>query len=153
MQDADLEYDPKDYLPMLSCLKSNPNAAIYGSRYKNFNEQKNLFLFRRYKNQSFAAWTANLVLTFWTLLLYRVWITDTLTGYKIYPSNFFKNLDIKTSGFETDHEITAKLIRSNIKIFEVPISYIPRSVMEGKKIKASDGLKAIWTLLRFKFFK
>jgi glycosyltransferase involved in cell wall biosynthesis len=152
VQDADLEYDPNDYLPMLSCLNIYPEAAIYGSRYKTLIKNGGNFHFRRHKKQSFAAWIANIVLTYWTFFLYGVWLSDTLTGYKIYPSNFFRNLEIKTKGFETDHEITAKLIRNNIKIYEVPVSYFPRSIEEGKKIKATDGLKAVWTLIKYRFF-
>ena len=94
---------------------------------------------------------ANLLLTLWTFLLYGRWITDTLTGYKIYPREFFSRVEIVTRGFETDHEITAKLIRLGIRIHEVPISFSPRSEEEGKKIRARDGLIAVWTLLRFRF--
>jgi dolichol-phosphate mannosyltransferase len=74
-----------------------------------------------------------------------------LTGYKIYPREFFSQVEIITRGFETDHEITAKLIRLGIRVQEVPISFSPRSEEEGKKIRARDGLIAVWTLLRFRF--
>ena len=71
--------------------------------------------------------------------------------YKLYPAKILKAMKLETSGFETDHEITAKLIRGGLKIVEVPISYHPRSAEEGKKIKPSDGFMAVWTLLKFRF--
>jgi hypothetical protein len=91
------------------------------------------------------------VLSFLTFLLYGRWISDTLTAYKLYPAKVLKAMTIETRGFETDHEITAKLIRAGFRIAEVPISYRPRSLAEGKKIKPRDGLIAVWTLLRFRF--
>jgi hypothetical protein len=93
------------------------------------------------------------VLSCLTLLLYGRWISDTLTAYKLYPAKVLKRMKIETRGFETDHEITAKLIRAGLRIAEVPISYRPRSLAEGKKIKPRDGLIAVWTLLRFRFKK
>jgi hypothetical protein len=96
-------------------------------------------------------WIAGVLLTLWTALVYQRWITDTLTAYKLYPAQAVKKMQLRTSGFETDHEITAKLIRSGMRIVEVPIEYYPRSAEEGKKIKPSDGLIAVWTLLRFRF--
>jgi hypothetical protein len=92
-----------------------------------------------------------MLLTMWTFLLYGRWITDTLTGYKIYPREFFSTNSVVTHGFETDHEITAKLIRRGIAIHEIPIAFRPRSLEEGKKIRARDGFIAVWTLLRFRF--
>ena len=94
---------------------------------------------------------AGIILTFCVSILYGRWITDTLTAYKIYPINEIRSMNIITSGFETDHEITAKLIRLGIKIIDVPINYRPRTKVEGKKIKMSDGIIAIWTLIRFRF--
>ena len=91
-----------------------------------------------------------MLLTFWTALVYGRWITDLLTAYKLYPAQVMRNMRLRTSGFETDHEITAKLIRQGLRIVEVPIEYYPRSGDEGKKIKPSDGLIAVWTLLRFR---
>lgn len=153
VQDADLEYDPNDYLPMLQSLEENGRVAVYGSRVFGQLKYKRRFPFYlgKHKDQSVGAWFAGLLLSMWTFLLYGRWVTDTLTAYKLYPSETLKCFDIKTHGFETDHEITAKLIRSGIPIVEVPISYNPRSVEEGKKIKAKDGFIAVWTLLRFRF--
>jgi len=84
-------------------------------------------------------------------MLLGKWITDTLTAYKLYPGKLIRSYNIVTSGFETDHELTVFLIRSNIKIIEVPIHYYPRSVDEGKKIKTTDFFIALITFLRFRF--
>ena len=151
VQDADLEYDPADYIPMLAKL-ANLGGAVYGSRTLGQLRENGWTLTPgRHPRQLFGPWVANLLLTLWTFLLYGKWITDTLTGYKIYPREFFSRVEIVTRGFETDHEITAKLIRLGIRIHEVPISFSPRSEEEGKKIRARDGLIAVWTLLRFRF--
>jgi hypothetical protein len=84
-------------------------------------------------------------------MLYGKWITDTLTAYKLYPASVVRSMQIRTSGFETDHEITAKLLRGGCRIKEVPISYLPRTAEAGKKIKPRDGFIAVWTLLKFRF--
>ena len=86
------------------------------------------------------------------LILYQRLITDPLTGYKLYEKSFFKNNTIKSKGFEADHEITAKLIKKNFKIIEIPINYKPRTKAEGKKINFFDGLKAIYTIIIYRFF-
>lgn len=152
IQDADLEYDPNDYFPLLEKLNQFPNCAIYGSRILGQIKKSGLSFYPgRHKNQAFGPWIASICLSMWTFLLYRKWISDTLTGYKIYPSEILKSFHVKTAGFETDHELTAKLILKNIAIYEVPISYLPRTKEEGKKIKMQDGFIALWTLLRFRF--
>ncbi|HVP00728.1 MAG TPA: glycosyltransferase family 2 protein [Bryobacteraceae bacterium] len=151
VQDADLEYDPADYIPMLKAL-AQYGGAVYGSRtLGQLREHGWSWTPGRHPGQSIGPWVANVLLTFWTFLLYGRWITDTLTGYKIYPREFFSKITVVTRGFEADHEITAKLIRKGIPIHEVPVSFRPRSVMEGKKIRARDGFIAVWTLLRFRW--
>ena len=151
IQDADLEYDPSDYLQLVAGLKNA--EVVYGSRtLGQRNLQRGFTLFPgKHPAQSAGPWLAGWLLTTWTWLMYGRWITDTLTAYKLYPAPAVKKLKLRTSGFETDHEITAKLIRMGLRIAEVPIAYYPRSRKEGKKIKASDGLIAVWTLLRFRF--
>jgi dolichol-phosphate mannosyltransferase len=152
IQDADLEYHPADYLPMLAALRDRKADVVYGSRTRGQVAAQGRGLFPgKHPRQGMGPWLAGVVLTFWTALLYGRWITDTLTAYKLYPAGVLKTLKLRTSGFETDHEITSKLIRLHQKIVEVPIAYDPRSREEGKKIKASDGIKAVWTLLRFRF--
>jgi glycosyltransferase involved in cell wall biosynthesis len=153
IQDADLEYDPKDYLPMLAALRNTKADAVYGSRTlgQRAAQPKWTLFPGKHPQQGAGPWLAGALLTLWTALVYRRWITDTLTAYKLYPGPVVKSMKLRTSGFETDHEITAKLVRLNKQIIEVPISYYPRSRHEGKKIKPSDGLIAVWTLLRFRF--
>ena len=96
---------------------------------------------------------AGVFLALCVVLLYGRWITDTLTAYKIYPIQEIRKMNIITNGFETDHEITAKLICNGIQILEVPINYHPRTLKEGKKIRMRDGFIALWTFLRFRFYR
>jgi glycosyltransferase involved in cell wall biosynthesis len=150
IQDADLEYEPNDYLALLKGLSRGD--VVYGSRTKGQYSRGGSKLFPgKHPKQGIGPWVAGVLLTLWTALVYWRWITDTLTAYKLYPAPAVKKMQIRTTGFETDHEITAKLIRRGLRIVEVPIEYYPRSAEEGKKIKPSDGLIAVWTLLRFRF--
>lgn len=150
IQDADLEYEPNDYPALLQALRHAD--VVYGSRtLGQFRDQGFSLTPGRHPQQKFGPWLAGAILTFWTFCLYGRWITDTLTAYKLYPAPQLKQMKLRTSGFETDHEITAKLIRMGLRIAEVPIAYYPRSVEEGKKIKPRDGLIAVWTLLRYRF--
>jgi glycosyltransferase involved in cell wall biosynthesis len=153
IQDADLEYDPNDYLAMVAALAPGKADVVYGSRTMGQRARQSRWtLFPgKHPNQGTGPWLAGVLLTLWTALIYGRWITDTLTAYKLYPGDVVKTMKLRTSGFETDHEITAKLNRLGKKIVEVPIAYYPRSKEEGKKIKPSDGLIAVWTLLRFRF--
>jgi dolichol-phosphate mannosyltransferase len=152
IQDADLEYDPDDYIPMLRALRETGADVIYGSRTLGTFEAQGWSLTPgKHRLQRTGPWFAGVLLTLWTAMVYGRWITDTLTAYKLYPADVVRRMNIRTSGFETDHEITAKLVRLGHRIVEVPIRYYPRSAEEGKKIKPRDGLIAVWTLLRFRF--
>jgi glycosyltransferase involved in cell wall biosynthesis len=150
VQDADLEYDPNDYLVLLAAVP-NSRTAVYGSRILGQLKTRRSWLPGKHPRQSIGPYVAGLVLSLWTFLLYGRWLTDTLTAYKLYPRSLFEKLEVKTAGFETDHEITAGLIRLNYEIVEVPIHYEPRTIAEGKKIKARDGAIALWTLFRFRW--
>ena len=152
VQDADLEYDPDDYIQMLRNMTST-NTVVYGSRtLHQFRHNGRRFPFPgRHPDQNFGAWLAGVLLTLWTFIIFGRWVTDTLTGYKVYPTGTIRGMNIKTNGFETDHELTAKLIRRGVKIIEVPINYAPRTTIEGKKIRFSDGVLAVWTIFRFRW--
>jgi dolichol-phosphate mannosyltransferase len=150
VQDADLEYDPADYPALLAALPAAGTAAVYGSRTLGQSARRWTLFRGKHPDQSFGAWAANRLLSFWILALYGRWISDPLTGYKLYPTRVVQAMTVRSTGFEADHEMTAKLIRKHIPIFEVPVRYTPRSVAEGKKIRATDGLIALWTLLKYR---
>ncbi|MBF0436677.1 MAG: glycosyltransferase family 2 protein [Magnetococcales bacterium] len=152
VQDADLEYDPDDYPALLLALEGRDDVAVYGSRILGQMERHgwNWPFPGRHPSQNLGPWLMNMILAVWTWLLYGRWISDMLTGYKVYPLHVLRQLSIRTCGFETDHELSAKLLGKKIKIIEVPISYHPRSVVQGKKIRPMDGLIALFTLLRFR---
>ncbi len=152
VQDSDLEYDPQDFLPMLMALDEEGTTAVYGSRTMWALRHSGFSLTPgRSPGQAIGPWLANLLLTLVTFVLYGRWISDMLTGYKVYPTRLLQGFNIRTHGFETDHEISAKLIRAGVHIKEVPVRYYPRSIEEGKKIRMRDGLIAVYTLLRYRF--
>jgi glycosyltransferase involved in cell wall biosynthesis len=149
IQDADLEYDVKDYKELLSALRvsmDNDRVAIYGSRtiYKKSPDSgETRYRFKPIPGQSLGPWFANIVLSATVGLLYGRWISDTLTAYKLYRKSFFDINHIYSAGFEADHEITAKLLNQGFQIIEVPVAYSPRSIEEGKKIRPKDGIVAL----------
>jgi dolichol-phosphate mannosyltransferase len=154
VQDADLEYDPADYRALLAAIPDAAGpVAVYGSRIRGEVQRRGGWrpFPGKHPRQGLGAWAAGVLLTLWTFLLYGRFITDTLTAYKLYPTHLIRSFTVRTSGFETDHELTAKLIRRSVRIIEVPIHYHPRSTAEGKKIRARDGFVAAATLLRFRF--
>ena len=148
IQDGDLEYDPGDIIKMCKEVNQNMNKSIYGSRYLPL--KYNLFP-KFNKKQAILPYLANIIFIIMFLLLYKRIITDPLTGYKLYPMNFFEKFEIHSNGFEADHEITAKLIKNNYLIEEIPVSYKPRTIAEGKKINFFDALKAIKTIIEYRF--
>ena len=141
IQDADLEYDPNDYVPMLEAMRQGA-TVVYGSRY----------LAHRgpYPNQSVMAYLGGVSLSVVCKMLTGRWITDTVTAYKLFPRSLLTNLALETSGFELDHEITAKVAARGHDIREVPIQYRPRSRRDGKKIGARDWLIAVRTFTRWR---
>lgn len=153
IQDADLEYDPEDYHQILHAVSELGFNVVYGSRALHRGEILPR-LKRTYpgKRRTYlSSWIAGHLINFWAFMLFGKYLTDTLTGYKLYRSDIVKSIKIKTNGFETDHELTAKVIKMGHDIYEVPVSYEPRTRAEGKKISMKDGFKAIWTFLRFRF--
>jgi len=144
IQDADLEYDPKYYKPLLTPITSGKAKVVYGSRLKTMK----LAFWGREKTPLPLHYLANLFLSFLTNILYGSNLTDMETGYKMMVKEVYKSLDLKSNRFEIEPEITAQILKKGFTILEVPISTKPRSYREGKKIKARDSLLAILTLLR-----
>ena len=139
VQDGDVEYDPRDYLKLLEPLVSGNAKIVYGSRFMN-----PVHGMRR------RNWIANKALTLATNMLYRAKIPDEATAYKAFAREVIDAVDLRCVRFEFCPEITAKARRLGYKISEVPISYNPRGISEGKKIRWRDGAEALWTLVRYR---
>ena len=139
IQDADLEYDPQDYIPMLQLLLSGQADIVYGSRYLGRG---------RYPNQSLAAYLGGRSLSLIGWAFTGRYLTDTVTALKLFHRTDLASLPLGTSGFELDHEITARMLARGRRIAEVPIRYFPRSKAEGKKIGLRDWFIAIRTFSR-----
>jgi dolichol-phosphate mannosyltransferase len=141
IQDADLEYDPNDYVPMLQALLAGRGDVVYGSRYMGRG---------RHANQSLAAYLGGRSLSLAALLFARTYLTDTVTALKLFRTVDIKSLELETDGFELDHEITARLLARGRRIVEVPIRYAPRTREEGKKIGARDWFIGVRTFFRYR---
>jgi glycosyltransferase involved in cell wall biosynthesis len=145
VQDSDLEYDPRNILSLLNTAIDKNIKVVYGSRVKGtkiYLTGFNKFICK-WPNQQLSSYIFNFFLTFIYFIFKRVWISDLLTGYKLYDRDIFSNWQSKTNGFETDHEITNFIVKSGIKIFEIPINYIPRTKSMGKKIGFKDAISAL----------
>ena len=142
IQDADLEYDPIDYRALLGTALETGAAAVFGSRF-----------LKTWRVTTIWHFLVNRTLTVLTNLLFGSSLTDMETCYKMIRTDIFKELDIKSERFEVEAEITAKLLKANVKILEVPISYKGRSYHEGKKITLTDGISTVLALLRYRFLK
>ena len=148
IQDGDLEYDPNDILLMCKEANKLDNISVYGSRYIPLYFK---IMPKIYNKQNFFSYLSNILFLFLFIIFYGKFITDPLTGYKLYPKVFFENNTINSNGFEADHEITAKMIKQKYKIVEVPVSYKPRTKEEGKKINFFDAIKAFNTIIKYRF--
>jgi dolichol-phosphate mannosyltransferase len=138
IQDSDLEYDPRDYPALLQPLQQQLANVVYGVRPDRPERGLRFFLGAK-------------LLTKLTNLLYNAGIHDEATCYKVFRRTLISKIDLRCQRFEFCPEVTAKLCRMGERIAEVPISYVPRSTGEGKKIRYSDGWLAVWTLLRYRF--
>lgn len=143
IQDADLEYEPEDYVLLLPHLLSGEQKVIYGSRFLN---KQNTHSYQRF-------YLGGRLVSFCTNLLYGQHLTDEPTCYKMFDAALLKSIPLRCTGFEFCPEITAKIAKRGYKIKEIPIRYYPRSIEEGKKIKWHDGVEAIWVLMKYRFCK
>lgn len=150
IQDADSEYNPQDIARLLAPIQEGKTQVVYGTRLTQFpklNDEIRSGLFYRH-------FLGNKFLSLLTSILYGQWITDMETGYKIFPKKAVQSMRLQAKGFEFEPEITAKLLKAGYKILEIPITTIPRSYKEGKKLHAiRDGSKALTTILINRFTK
>lgn len=142
IQDADLEYSPKDYISLVELIKNDKADVVYGSR---------LLDKRNHKNFLFLSFVANKTLTLLTQILYNTKLTDMETCYKAFRASAIKDITITSNRFDFEPEITAKILKKKIRFAEVPISYNARTSDAGKKITWKDGVQAIWTLIKYRF--
>jgi len=140
IQDADIEYDPQDYPRLLSPILSGQAQVVYGTRFH-----------RKIKGMALLNRLANWILPRLANLLYGTTLTDEATAYKVFTAEVIKSVNLRCVGFEFCPEVTAKIARAGHEIHEVPISYQPRSLQVGKKIRWTDGVIAIWTLIKCRF--
>lgn len=141
IQDADLEYDPREYPNLLKPILEGVADVVYGSR----------FLGAPHRAILFWNMVANHILTFMTNILYNTILTDMETGYKVFKREVVAEIKIHAKRFDFEPEFTAKILKKKVRIYEVPITFNPRDYNEGKKIKMQDAFEAVWTLLKFRF--
>jgi glycosyltransferase involved in cell wall biosynthesis len=140
IQDADLEYDPRDYAHLVQPIVEGRAKVVYGSRF--LGPRMAMFFWHM---------IANKMLTLMTNILYDAILSDMETGYKAFRADVIKGIPLRAHRFDFEPEVTAKVLKRGNRIFEVPISYFGREYSEGKKIGMKDGFVAIWTLFKYRF--
>jgi glycosyltransferase involved in cell wall biosynthesis len=142
IQDADLEYDPKEYAELLRPIIEGKADVVYGSRLSGGKVTRAFYVVHLFGNK---------FLSLLTNVLYNSTLTDMETCYKVFRAPIFKSITIKSNRFDFEPEITAKVLKQKVRLYEMPISYYGRDYSEGKKITWLDGFAAIWTLVKFRF--
>lgn len=142
IQDADLEYDPVDYEPLVKLILDDKADVVYGSRLSGAKPSR-AFMFTHLLGNKF--------LTLLTNILYNTTLTDMETCYKAFRADMLKGLEIKSDRFDFEPEITAKVLKKGARLYELPISYYGREYSEGKKITYKDGIHAILALIKYRF--
>lgn len=142
IQDADLEYNPKEYFNLIEPILDGRADAVYGSR----------FLGGPHRVLFFWHYVGNKILTILSNMLTNLTLTDMETGYKVFKANVIKNINIRSNRFGFEPEITAKLAKRKCVIYELPVSYSGRDYTEGKKIGWKDGIVALYCILRYNLF-
>lgn len=141
IQDADLEYEPHDIVRLMDRIIADKGDVLYGSR----------FLDKTNKHSYKSFYLGGRLVSFATNVLYGQNLTDEPTCYKLFSTGLLKSIKLRCTGFEFCPEVTAKVAKKGYKIPEIPISYKPRTLSEGKKISWKDGVEALWVLLRYRF--
>ncbi len=141
IQDADLEYDPKDYPALLEPIQAGLADVVYGTRFSGGGAHRVMF---------FWHYMGNLALTLISNMLTNLNLSDMEVGYKVFRAEVIKGIDLKAKRFGFEPEITVKLSKRKCRFYEVPISYYGRTYEEGKKITWKDGISALYYLIRFR---
>jgi glycosyltransferase involved in cell wall biosynthesis len=143
IQDADLEYDPREFLEMIRPIEDGLADVVYGSRLSGGKPQRVYLFWHRLGNN---------LLSFMTNILYNATLTDMETCYKMFRKDIIDCITIRSNGFSVEPELTAKILkRKNIRVYEMPISYYGRSYSEGKKIRWVHGFSALAALIKYRF--
>lgn len=143
VQDADFEYDPKDLATLISPIIDNKADVVFGSRFRKTSPQVHRTIH----------YLGNRILTLFSNLCSGLYLTDMETCYKVFRADLLKKIPLEAKRFGFEPEVTAKIAKFNVRVHEYPISYYPRTYLEGKKIGWKDGVAALWYILKFNFQK